>query len=71
MSKRKQRGTAARKSRKPDAGGDAPPPAAADLSGVLERARAFHRSGRLGQAVDLYRQVLEARPDHAEALKLA
>ncbi|MCH8835591.1 MAG: tetratricopeptide repeat protein [Proteobacteria bacterium] len=70
MSKQKQRGTAARKSRQPGAGGDAPPPAA-DLSGVLERARAFHRSGRLGEALDIYRRVLEAWPDHAEALKLA
>jgi len=37
-------------------------------SAVLEQALTLHEAGRLAEAENLYRQILQAEPDHAEAL---
>lgn len=37
---------------------------------LLERAMEFHRAGRLKEAVPLYERILQAQPNHADALHL-
>lgn len=39
-------------------------------SQVIENARALHRAGQLAQAEAIYQQVLQAEPEHPEALHL-
>ena len=41
---------------------------AAQLSVWLTQAKELHREGRLGQAAQLFARVLDAQPDHDEAL---
>jgi tetratricopeptide (TPR) repeat protein len=41
-----------------------------DVAGLLQRAAAHHRRGALTEAEALYRQALEAQPDHFDALHL-
>ena len=41
-----------------------------ELKAVLKAAVANHKAGRLSEAERIYRQVLKARPDHADALHL-
>jgi tetratricopeptide (TPR) repeat protein len=41
-----------------------------DLAGLVQRASAHHGRGELDAAEDLYRQVLDARPGHFDALHL-
>jgi tetratricopeptide (TPR) repeat protein len=45
-------------------------PDAATVGGLLARARAHHEAGQLGEAEKLYREILEAAPDHPDALNL-
>jgi predicted O-linked N-acetylglucosamine transferase (SPINDLY family) len=48
-------------------------PATVDLSGLgalLNQALAYHRSGQLAQAEELYRRVLQAQPGHFDGLHL-
>ena len=45
-------------------------PEPTELEATLEAATRHHKAGRLGQAGLIYRRILEARPDHAEALHL-
>lgn len=47
-----------------------PAPPGATLEAALERGIAAHRAGRLEDADVHYRRVLDARPDHAQALHL-
>lgn len=47
-----------------------PQPASADLAGWLRHAAAFHQRGALPEAEALYRQILQQRPDHFDALHL-
>ena len=52
---------------------DASGPAGAgalDIEGALRTAPAHHQAGRLGEAKELYRRVLRAEPDQADALNL-
>lgn len=44
--------------------------ATVDLDSKLADALDLHRSGQLGPAEEIYRQILEANPDHPEALHL-
>ena len=39
-----------------------------DLADTLAQATSFHRAGRLREAEPLYRQVLQAEPEHAQVL---
>ena len=41
-----------------------------DIEGALRTAVAHHQAGRLGEAKELYRRVLRAEPDQADALNL-
>jgi tetratricopeptide (TPR) repeat protein len=41
-----------------------------DVAGLLQRATAHHRRGELTEAEALYRQALDAQPDHFDALHL-
>ena len=54
--------------------GDAQPqaqkPAAAALQAKLNQGMALHRQGKLADAVRIYREVLEQRPNHFSALHL-
>ncbi|MGA1982269.1 MAG: tetratricopeptide repeat protein [Acidobacteriaceae bacterium] len=43
---------------------------AATLDGLLARARAHHKAGQLGDAEKLYREILQAVPEHPDALNL-
>ena len=43
---------------------------ALDVEGALRTALAHHRAGRLDEAKELYRRVLRAEPDQADALNL-
>jgi predicted O-linked N-acetylglucosamine transferase (SPINDLY family) len=45
-----------------------PPPANPALTSLLQQAIAHHEAGRLPEAEALYRQILEASPDHPIAL---
>ena len=45
--------------------------AGADIPAILRRAFAFHTAGRTRQALGLYRRILAAQPNHAEALNHA
>ena len=47
----------------------AAPVAAEPVEDVLARAIASQQSGRLGQAIRQFRQVLQREPRHAEALR--
>src|SRR3954471_14271860 len=40
------------------------------IADALGAAVAHHRAGRLAEAEAIYRQVLQAQPDHAEAMHL-
>ncbi len=42
--------------------------AAAQAARLFDQAAALHRAGRLGDAVEAYRQAVEAKPDHIGAL---
>jgi predicted O-linked N-acetylglucosamine transferase (SPINDLY family) len=55
----------------PERQGDAPAPAAApDPAPLLAQAVACHRAGRLSEAEQLYRRILEAHPTHFDSLHL-
>src|SRR5262245_54345954 len=41
-----------------------------DLTGTFKQALAFHRTGRLADAENLYRQILETNPNHFDSLHL-
>ncbi|MDR3475412.1 MAG: tetratricopeptide repeat protein [Devosia sp.] len=43
---------------------------AIDIQLLLKEGRALHQRGRLGEAARRYRQVLDAEPDHVEAMHL-
>ena len=43
----------------------APPPKASELEAALQAAVLHHRAGRLLEAEQLYRGILQVRPDHA------
>lgn len=43
---------------------------APDFADLLDEGIAHHRAGRLPQAVSIYARILDAVPDHADALHL-
>ncbi len=58
-------------SRRPDAAGDAPPGDGMATSTVLQQAQALHQSGRPGEALRLYRQILDRQPERADVMVAA
>jgi protein O-GlcNAc transferase len=68
---RQQRRAAKRARARPQASG-APPgaPSQGRVRSLLEAGIAFHRSGRLAEAENCYRQVLSLEPDHGDANNL-
>ena len=42
----------------------------AQLAALLQQGLEFHRQGRVGQAEPIYREILAAHPNHADALQL-
>ena len=41
-----------------------------DLDGKLKKAGLLHRSGRLAEAEDAYKEILKIAPEHADILNL-